>query len=182
MKNQESRQGRLIALLRDDIDTDTIIPAQHMLAAERAGLGQHLFEPLRQTPINPFDPPPGSGQHILLAGKNFGCGSSREHAVWALMDYGFEAVIAESFAEIFAANAARCGLHLFSNCDPLSLLTKSAGQSVCWSPVSAVIVFYDSSEWTCGAALCDRAARIDPIDRTLSFLRQIELHEGELRE
>ena len=98
-------EGRAIALDRDNVDTDLIIPAEHLKAITRAGLGRHAFEVLRADPANPFDDPRFAGSPILVAGANFGCGSSREHAAWALADLGIQAVVAPSFSDIFSANA-----------------------------------------------------------------------------
>ena len=105
MKAIETITGRVSVLKRDDIDTDQIIPKQFLKRVERTGFGEFLFydwakEPGWELPKNP----------ILLAGRNFGCGSSREHAAWALEDYGFRAVIAPSFADIFRSNCTKIGL------------------------------------------------------------------------
>ena len=95
---------------RSDIDTDQIIPARHLKRIERSGYGVFLFEAWRSEPSFALNRPELAGSEILLTGANFGCGSSREHAVWALLDAGFRAVIAPSFADIFASNAAQNGL------------------------------------------------------------------------
>jgi 3-isopropylmalate/(R)-2-methylmalate dehydratase small subunit len=95
-------RSHLNPLVVDDVDTDQIIPARFLKTTERAGLGAHLFADWRGSR---FDDHNDAG--ILLAGNNFGCGSSREHAVWALRDFGFAAVIAPSFADIFRANALK---------------------------------------------------------------------------
>ena len=97
--------GGVSALLRDDVDTDQIIPKQFLKRVERTGFGRFLFydwakEPGWDLPANP----------ILVAGRNFGCGSSREHAPWALEDYGFRAIVAPGFADIFRSNATKIGL------------------------------------------------------------------------
>jgi 3-isopropylmalate/(R)-2-methylmalate dehydratase small subunit len=103
-------RGAAIPLARSNVDTDLIIPSRYMKAASREALGAGAFEALRSDPANPFDDPRYRGAPILVAGANFGCGSSREHAVWALQQLGLEAVIAPSFGEIFEANALRNGL------------------------------------------------------------------------
>ena len=105
MKAIETITGPVSVLDRDDIDTDQIIPKQFLKRVERTGFGEFLFydwaqEPDWDLPVNP----------ILVAGRNFGCGSSREHAPWALEDYGFQAVIASSFADIFRSNCTKIGL------------------------------------------------------------------------
>jgi 3-isopropylmalate/(R)-2-methylmalate dehydratase small subunit len=102
--------GPVIPFGRANVDTDLIIPARYMKILTRAGLGEGAFAALRGTPGNVFDDPWYRGAPILVAGANFGCGSSREHAVWALQQVGIEAVIAPSFGEIFEANALRNGL------------------------------------------------------------------------
>jgi 3-isopropylmalate/(R)-2-methylmalate dehydratase small subunit len=98
-------RGGVTALDRSDVDTDQIIPKQFLKRVERTGFGEFLFydwakEPGWELPRNP----------ILATGRNFGCGSSREHAPWALEDYGFRAVVAESFADIFFSNCTKVGL------------------------------------------------------------------------
>lgn len=102
--------GPVIPFGRANVDTDLIIPARYMKTLTRDGLGEGAFAALRGTPGNVFDDPWYRGAPILVAGANFGCGSSREHAVWALQQIGIEAVIAPSFGEIFEANALRNGL------------------------------------------------------------------------
>jgi 3-isopropylmalate/(R)-2-methylmalate dehydratase small subunit len=103
-------RGRVVALPRPNVDTDQIIPKQFLKGVDRAGLGASLFFDWRADPAFELNQPAAHGATILLAGPNFGCGSSREHAVWALADYGFRAVIAPSFADIFTANCYRNGV------------------------------------------------------------------------
>ena len=98
-------QGGVTVLDRADVDTDQIIPAKYLKRVERTGFGEFLFDEWRRDPS--FELPKNP---ILAAGPNFGTGSSREHAPWALEDYGFKAVIAESFADIFRSNCTRIGL------------------------------------------------------------------------
>jgi 3-isopropylmalate/(R)-2-methylmalate dehydratase small subunit len=102
--------GRAYPFGRRDIDTDIIIPAHHLKTVVRAGLGAHAFETVRAEPGNVFDDPAYAGAPILIAGDNFGCGSSREHAAWALADMGIRAVIAPSFSDIFSGNAFKNGI------------------------------------------------------------------------
>jgi 3-isopropylmalate/(R)-2-methylmalate dehydratase small subunit len=105
MKAIETITGPVSVLMRDDVDTDQIIPKQFLKRVERTGFGEFLFydwakEDGWELPANP----------ILATGPNFGCGSSREHAPWALEDYGFKAIVAESFADIFFSNCTKVGL------------------------------------------------------------------------
>jgi 3-isopropylmalate/(R)-2-methylmalate dehydratase small subunit len=103
-------EGRAVAVDRRDIDTDQIIPAAWLKRVERTGFGAGLFEAWRADPGFALNQPEAAGASILVAGANFGCGSSREHAVWALRDFGFRAVIAPSFADIFLGNSVGAGL------------------------------------------------------------------------
>ena len=105
MRAIETITGHVSVLNRDNVDTDQIIPKQFLKRIERTGFGEFLFydwakEPGWELPKNP----------ILVAGRNFGCGSSREHAPWALEDYGFHAIVAPSFADIFRSNCTKIGL------------------------------------------------------------------------
>jgi 3-isopropylmalate/(R)-2-methylmalate dehydratase small subunit len=108
--------GKVAPLDRANIDTDQIIPKQFLKRIERTGFGEFLFYDWRRTKDGSQDPsfslnqPRYKGASILVTGKNFGCGSSREHAVWALEDFGFRAVIAPSFADIFANNCVKNGV------------------------------------------------------------------------
>ena len=108
--------GKVAPLYRANVDTDQIIPKQFLKRIERTGFGEFLFNDWRRSPEGVANPdfilnqPRYSGASILVADKNFGCGSSREHAVWALADFGFRAVIAPSFADIFANNCVKNGV------------------------------------------------------------------------
>jgi len=113
MKPFKAHRGRVVPLDRVNVDTDQIIPKQFLKRIERTGFGEFLFYDWRKsaTGAEPFvlDHSRYKQASILLAGKNFGCGSSREHAVWALADFGFRAVIGTSFADIFANNSTKNG-------------------------------------------------------------------------
>jgi 3-isopropylmalate/(R)-2-methylmalate dehydratase small subunit len=103
-------EGTALPLDRSDVDTDQIIPAEHLKRIERTGFGPFLFESWRKDPDFILNDARYDGASILLAGPNFGCGSSREHAPWAIEDHGFKAVIAPSFADIFRNNCLKIGL------------------------------------------------------------------------
>ncbi len=102
--------GRAIPFGRKNIDTDVIIPARWLKTITRDGLGRGAFENVRNETGNVFDSPEFAGAPILIAGDNFGCGSSREHAAWALLDLGITCIVAPSFSDIFASNAFKNGI------------------------------------------------------------------------
>ncbi|QDV16026.1 3-isopropylmalate dehydratase small subunit 1 [Gimesia panareensis] len=111
MTKIESVAGTAIPLLLDDIDTDRIIPARFLRCVTFEGLGEHAFEDDRiQDPDHPFDKPEFQNASILIGGRNFGCGSSREHAPQSLIRWGIKAIIAESYAEIFFGNCTSLGV------------------------------------------------------------------------
>jgi len=110
MKPVSTIEGRAIPFGRKNVDTDVIIPARWLKTISREGLGRGAFETVRAEPGNLFDDPQFAGAPILIAGDNFGCGSSREHAAWALLDMGITAVIAPSFSDIFSGNAFKNGI------------------------------------------------------------------------
>lgn len=145
--------SRAVLVPRDDIDTDQIIPARFLTTTTRAGLGAHCFADWRYTDDGvakqdfPLNHPDAVGAQILVAGNNFGCGSSREHAPWSLVDAGFRAIIAGSFADIFRSNAHKNGLltisvgnalpelhHRLRHQPQTSLSIDLAEQSVTWAP------------------------------------------------
>ena len=116
MQPFRTHKGKVAPLLRANVDTDQIIPKQFLKRIEKTGFGEFLFYDWRRKPDGTLDPafslnqPRFAGASILVAGKNFGCGSSREHAVWALENFGFRAVIAPAFADIFANNCVQNGV------------------------------------------------------------------------
>src|SRR5271170_2456530 len=113
MKKIMQISSKTIPLAMNDVDTDLIIPAQYLTSVSRAGYGKNLFIRLRQSdPDFIFNNPVFTGANILISGENFGCGSSREHAVWALQEAGIQVVIAVSFGDIFFANSGKNGLLL----------------------------------------------------------------------
>ena len=133
----------------DNVDTDQIIAAEFLKVTDKAGLGQHVFANWRTQPDFVLNQPQYHGAQILLAHINFGCGSSREHAPWALQQYGFKAIIANSFADIFKNNALKNGLVLVelplnvidamlvaAQTEPQTMTVDLAAQTVAWNGVS----------------------------------------------
>jgi 3-isopropylmalate/(R)-2-methylmalate dehydratase small subunit len=110
MKAFRSVTARAVVLDRPDVDTDQIIPKQFLKRIERTGYGEFLFYDWRQDPDFELNRPGTERAKILITGANFGCGSSREHAAWALQDYGFDVVIAPSYGDIFFSNSVQVGL------------------------------------------------------------------------
>ncbi len=116
MKAISRVEGRVAVLDRPDVDTDQIVPKQFLKRIERTGYGAFAFfdwrfdEDGNERPGFELNQPQFAGARVLLAGRNFGCGSSREHAAWALQDYGFDVVIAPSFGDIFRSNAGKVGM------------------------------------------------------------------------
>ena len=133
-------KGPISVLRRSDVDTDQIIPKQFLKRVERSGFGQYLFYDWAKEPGWDLDPNP-----ILVTGRNFGCGSSREHAPWALEDYGFKAVIAPSFGDIFYSNCTKVGLlpvplvehEVEAVMDAIEVTIDLAEQAVSWEGGSA---------------------------------------------
>lgn len=172
--------SRAAPILRDNIDTDTIIPSREMKSTGRTGLADGLFVPWRylegRTPDPAFalNQPEFAGAQIIAGGANFGCGSSREHAVWALAEWGIRAVIAPSFAPIFAANSLRNGLLVIAL--PADVVARLAGKSVSIDLV-AQTVSTDDESWT--FAIGEEAKTmllegLDAIDLTLKSRADID--------
>ena len=133
MQPFKSHTGLVVPLQRENVDTDQIIPKQFLKKIERTGYGEFLFNDWRYREGKPnpdfvLNEDQYSGATILVAGKNFGCGSSREHAVWALRDYGFRVILAPSFADIFTTNSAKNGLLLvtLSSAEISGLMSRAA--------------------------------------------------------
>mgnify|MGYP003574945863 FL=1 len=110
MEKITTMSGRAIPFGLKNCDTDVIIPAQYLKTISRIGLDRGAFETVRAQPGNVFDDPRYKGAPILIAGDNFGCGSSREHAAWAMLDLGIKAVIAPSYSDIYSGNAFKNGI------------------------------------------------------------------------
>ena len=129
--------AQAIPLNRRDVDTDQIIPAKYLKLVERTGFGRFLFDSWRKDESFVLNDPVYAQAQVMIAGPNFGCGSSREHAPWALQDYGFKAIIAPSFADIFRNNSSKIGLLLVTlRQDEVEILMARAEEK----PESQVVV------------------------------------------
>jgi len=184
--------SRLVALPVDNIDTDQIIPARYLKVTDKAGLGEGLFSDWRYRPDGSPRPefalnqPENYGAQILLAGDNFGCGSSREHAPWALVGYGFRAIISTSFADIFRNNALKNGLlpiyvdagthakllQFAENTPTLELTVDLATQTLTLPDGEVVIFPVDSFAKKC------LLNGVDELDYLLSFSDKITAYES----
>ena len=179
--------GRLAALARANVDTDQIVPKQFLKRVERTGFGPALFHDWRFRPDGGPNPdfelnhPGARGASILLAGENFGCGSSREHAVWALLGFGFRAVVALSFADIFRGNALKNGLLPVSVDGPVhGRLVSTPGSAVTVDLQAQTLSLADGTE---AAFVIDPFARycllngIDELQFLLGQKEAIAAHE-----
>jgi 3-isopropylmalate/(R)-2-methylmalate dehydratase small subunit len=155
-------EGRAVPLERSDVDTDQIIPSDWLKRVERTGFGRGLFSEWRDDPGFVLNRPDYVGASVLIAGPRFGIGSSREHAVWALMDYGFEAVIAPSFGDIFVNNSSKQGLVIvelaLADVEELATLIKA-------DPTRLVVVDVDHQRVEVSEAGFQRHFELDPMTR-----------------
>ena len=177
--------SRAVLLPADDVDTDQIIPARFLKGTVKAGLADSLFADWRARPDFPLLQPGAAGARILVTGNNFGCGSSREHAPWALVDWGFRAIIARSFADIFKENATKNGLlpialpeaacvrlELALRADPAAELTVDLASERVSLPDGSWFAFtIDSFAKHC------LASGLDELGYILSFADRIAAHE-----
>jgi 3-isopropylmalate/(R)-2-methylmalate dehydratase small subunit len=182
-------EGRAVPLERSDVDTDQIIPSDWLKRVERTGFGRGLFSEWRDDPGFVLNRPDYVGATVLIAGPRFGIGSSREHAVWALMDYGFEAVIAPSFGDIFVNNSSKQGLVIVAldaaDVEELNVLVKE-------DPTRLVVVDVDRQRVEVPEAGFQRHFDIDPLirdrlmngwdDISLTLLRETEITAFEATE
>jgi 3-isopropylmalate/(R)-2-methylmalate dehydratase small subunit len=145
-------RAQAMPLNRADVDTDQIIPAKYLKLVQRSGFGRFLFDSWRKDESFVLNDPVYANAHVLIAGRNFGCGSSREHAPWALQDYGFKAIIAPSFADIFRNNCGKIGLLLITlRPDEVDILMQAAEQkpeSVVKIDLEAQTVQLEGEEWS----------------------------------
>jgi len=182
MKAVHVIEGRAVPLERADVDTDQIIPSDWLKRVERTGFGRGLFSEWRDDPTFVLNDAQFAGATVLVAGPRFGTGSSREHAVWALMDYGFETVIAPSFGDIFRNNSSKQGLVIaqLSVADVEELVSL-----IHEDPSRLVIVDVDKLHVEVPAAGWLRSFVLDPMtrERLLNGWDDIGLtlrHEGEI--
>ena len=161
MQSFVSHTGRALPLRRSNVDTDQIIPAVYLKRVTRSGFEDGLFAAWRQDPDFVLNQPQYAGATILVAGQDFGTGSSREHAVWALQNYGFKAVISPRFADIFRGNSLKAGLLTVElpadvvegiwalvEADPTAEITVDlAAREVSWPGGSAPFALDDYSRW-----------------------------------
>lgn len=182
MEKFEVVRGRVIPLLRADVDTDQIIPAKYLKRIERTGFGQFAFEAWRKDPDFVLNRPEYRGAPIMVTGPNFGCGSSREHAPWALEDLGIRVIIAPSFADIFRNNCAKIGLLTVvlpqEDCDWLGARAEELPESELVVDLREQVVATPDGSWM-------RRFEVDPFVRycLLEGLDQIGLtllHEKEI--
>lgn len=187
--------AKAVVLMQDNIDTDQLLPKQFLNAVSREGFGKHLFHDWRylddkESVLNPdfvLNQPVYQGAGILLSGANFGCGSSREHAPWALADYGFKVIIAESFADIFFANCVNNQLLLITL--PRQLLLQLS-QQVLACPQEEISISLEQQRISSGTgefsfAIDEKLKRqlmrgLDRIGLTLEQLAAIEAYEQRL--
>jgi 3-isopropylmalate/(R)-2-methylmalate dehydratase small subunit len=175
--------GLAAAMLQDNINTDLIIPKQFLKTIHRRGLGRHLFHDLRyredgsEVPEFPLNREPGRHASILLAGVNFGCGSSREHAPWALLDFGIRAVLAPSFADIFATNAVKNGI-LPAMLEPEALLALAAHPGQLEVDLQALRVRAGALAFPFRADPWARGILLEGLDEIQQTLRGIDRVEG----
>ena len=162
MKAVRVVEGRAVPLERADVDTDQIIPSEWLKRVERTGFGRGLFSEWRDDPAFVLNQAEYAGATILVAGARFGTGSSREHAVWALMDYGFEAVIAPSFGDIFRNNSSKQGLVIVQmeneDVQDLTRLVKDNPSRHVVVDVENLLVEVPEANW-------QRTFNLDPITR-----------------
>ena len=182
MKAVHVIEGRAVPLERSDVDTDQIIPSDWLKRVERTGFGRGLFSEWRDDPNFVLNDAQYGGATVLVAGPRFGTGSSREHAVWALMDYGFEAIIAPSFGDIFRNNSSKQGLVIaqlsVSDVEQLTAL-------ILEDPTRLIVVDVEKLHVEVPAAGWIRSFTLDPMtrERLLNGWDDIGLtlrHEGEI--
>ena len=188
MRPFKHHTSRCLPLPIPNVDTDQIIPKQFLKRVEKQGYGDFLFFDWRYdhegTPKADFilNDPRYAGAGILIAQKNFGCGSSREHAAWALHDYGFRVIIAPSFADIFLSNATQNGILAFTLPESIveHLLTRARDSDLTLAVDLEASEVRDNGAWSCGFTL-DEASR-QMLLQGLDQIGQTLLHEAAIRD
>jgi 3-isopropylmalate/(R)-2-methylmalate dehydratase small subunit len=184
MDSFSSHTGTAVALQRSNVDTDQIIPASYLKRVTRTGFEDGLFAAWRKDPEFVLNRPESAGATILVAGPEFGTGSSREHAVWALQNYGFRVVLSSRFADIFRGNAGKGGLVAAAipqpeiealwaaiDADPMTAVTVDLeSRTVTWGTTSVGFEIDDYTRWRLLEGL-------DDIDLTLRHADEITLFE-----
>tara|TARA_Y100000389_G_scaffold132021_1_gene129399 strand:- start:315 stop:953 length:639 start_codon:yes stop_codon:yes gene_type:complete len=202
MKNN-TYKGQIIPINRDNVDTDLIIPKQYLKSIKKSGFGPFLFDSLRYTTTATLDSKdnreedssfilnqsPYCSGNILISKSNFGCGSSREHAVWAIQNYGIEVVIAESFADIFSRNSYKNGLLLISLensiiTDIIDAALSSNHYIISINLLSNEILLPDDTkiDFEIDSAYKDRIMNnLDDIELTLRYQKEISKYENKIK-
>ncbi|MBM9500378.1 3-isopropylmalate dehydratase small subunit [Leptospira sp. 201903071] len=191
----KNHKGIAVPLYQKDIDTDQILPKQFMKKVERTGFGKHLFhnwryldeDGLEENPDFVFNQSRYRNASILVTGENFGCGSSREHAPWSLSDFGFRAIVAPSFADIFFGNCAKNGIALIRLSlkeveEILTYVNENEGAEIFVDLVTLVLVAGTKEyHFTLSESLVERITNgWDDIDLTMKFLSKIKEFESSL--
>jgi len=183
MQAMRQLNSRTVVLPVNDVDTDQIIPARFLTTTTREGLGQHLFHDWRyrddgsDNPEFVLNSPEARGCEILVAGRNFGCGSSREHAPWALLDYGIKAVISTEIADIFRSNSLKNGLlPILVQPDMHARLLQSPGEAICVDLNTTTLTLADGSAVTFAIDAFARYCLMEGTDQ-LGFLQN---HLGDI--
>ena len=182
-------RSRTVVLPSDNIDTDQIIPARFLVTTSSEGLGARLFNDWRYDALGRVRPdfvlnrPEADGARVLVAGGNFGCGSSREHAVWALRDHGFDAVVSRSFADIFRGNALKNGLVPVQVEAEAHARLLASPQEIVIDVESAILTLGDGGQASFPLEAFARYCLLNGVDELeflLSHERDIAAHEGSL--
>lgn len=189
-------KGKILSLIKKDIDTDQILPKQFMKKTDKIGFGKFLFFHWRYldeegnvpNPDFILNSPGTADVSILLTGENFGCGSSREHAPWALADFGFNVVIAESFADIFYSNAAKNGIALIQlpkqTIDSLAASLLKDTNKKMTVDLSTLKIYFDKEEYNfkLSKSNLDRIQfGLDDIDMTFKIFEKIKEYEKRIK-
>lgn len=174
-------EGRYVALPVDDVDTDQIIPARFLTVTDRAGLGEGLFADWRRQDDGsprqdfPLNRPEAEGAEVLVAGHNFGCGSSREHAAWTLVENGFRAVVSTGVADIFRSNALKNGLlPVEIDAEPHGRLLEAGSGEIVVDLQEQVVILTDGTRADFAVDPFARHCLLEGIDELGFLLRQEE--------